>query len=117
MQPAAVGVSVKGQEIIKVAPGSQAEKAGVQPGWLLIKIDGKATPNNASSSKVFPASLLPCCVCPSVRAQIRHEYEHEYEHEHVSMEGDQRGFGCREEAGQAIQTNFPSPSCSCPRRQ
>merc|ERR1712167_523423 len=43
-QAAPVGVSVRGREIIKIVPGSQAEKLGVQLGWKISHVGGKEMP-------------------------------------------------------------------------
>jgi len=51
VEPAPVGISVKCNEVSKVTPGSQAEKAGVQLGWLCLKINGKIMPKDASGTK------------------------------------------------------------------
>ena len=48
VEPAPVGVSVKGQEVSKVAPDSQAARAGVELGWSIVQIGGQTV----SSSKV-----------------------------------------------------------------
>merc|ERR1711988_1187938 len=40
----AVGVSVKGREVTKVAPGSQAAQLGVEVGWKLSHVSGEAMP-------------------------------------------------------------------------
>merc|ERR1712093_926957 len=44
MEAAPVGVSVRGREIIKIVPGSQAEKLGVQLGWQISHVNGKEMP-------------------------------------------------------------------------
>jgi len=53
VEPAPVGVSVKGQEVIKVAPDSQAARAGVELGWSIVQIGGKTV----SNSKEITAAL------------------------------------------------------------
>lgn len=44
VEAAPVGVSVRGREIIKIVPGSQAEKLGVQLGWQISHVNGKEMP-------------------------------------------------------------------------
>merc|ERR1711903_273412 len=44
VEAAPVGVSVRGREIIKIVPGSQAEKLGVQLGWKISHVGGKEMP-------------------------------------------------------------------------
>jgi len=44
VEPAAVGVSVRGQEVVKVIKGSQAADAGVQVGWKLTNVNGEEMP-------------------------------------------------------------------------
>merc|ERR1712167_397768 len=41
MEPTAVGVKVMGRTVTKVAPGSQAERAGVLTGWEILAIGGQ----------------------------------------------------------------------------
>merc|ERR1712093_502244 len=38
------GVSVRGQEVVKVVKGSQAADAGVQVGWMLTNVNGEEMP-------------------------------------------------------------------------
>merc|ERR1711907_136257 len=45
VEPASVGVSVKGRQVVRVKEGSQAEVLGVKEGWLLSHIDGKEMPH------------------------------------------------------------------------
>jgi len=40
----AVGVSVRGREVVKVTKGSQAEELGVQAGWILSHVSNKEMP-------------------------------------------------------------------------
>merc|ERR1711988_130803 len=44
VEPAPFGVSVRGREVVKVVPGSQAEALGVKVGWLLTSIQGQEMP-------------------------------------------------------------------------
>ncbi len=48
MDPLPVGISVKGHEVSKVTPGSQAEKKGVRIGWCVMKINGKKMPKDGT---------------------------------------------------------------------
>ena len=56
VEPAPVGISVKGQEVSKVTSGSQAEKLGVQLGWLVLKVNGKVMPTK-DGTKAITAAL------------------------------------------------------------
>lgn len=40
------GLDVKGDEIIAVTPGTQAESKGVKPGWKIVMIDGNTMDDN-----------------------------------------------------------------------
>merc|ERR1711959_263534 len=44
MEGAAVGVRVKGREVVKVLPGSQAERQGVQVGWKVTRVGMEKVP-------------------------------------------------------------------------
>jgi len=44
VEPAPVGVTVRGREVTKVAPGSQAERLGVKCGWMLTSVGGVEMP-------------------------------------------------------------------------
>ena len=60
VDPAPLGVSVggsNGREVTKVAPSSQAEKAGVQPGWLVLKVNGTSIPEGPAGTKAVSKHL------------------------------------------------------------
>ena len=48
-------MSVKGQQVTKIVPGSQADTAGVQLGWLVLKVAGKVMPEDGT--KAITAAL------------------------------------------------------------
>ena len=86
VEPAPVGISVKCNEVSKVTPGSQAEKAGVQLGWLCLKINGKIMPKDASGTKARGYSKI--CVFIGLK---------------VALTGDHGGPGGGQEGGEEVQ--------------
>merc|ERR1711988_1344415 len=50
VQPAAVGVTVRGREVVKVTKGSQAEALGVQAGWRLSHVAGNEMPEGGQAA-------------------------------------------------------------------
>merc|ERR1712023_441678 len=44
VEPTSVGISVRGQMVVKVTAGSQAERLGVKIGWKLSHVNGEAMP-------------------------------------------------------------------------
>jgi len=55
VEPAPVGISVKGQEVIKVVQSSQAEKAGVKVGWVVTTINGRPTKGTKGITEALAA--------------------------------------------------------------
>ena len=56
VEPAlAVGIKVKGQAVISIVKGSQAEKIGVKLGWLLTHVAGKRTDNSSAITAALAA--------------------------------------------------------------
>jgi len=50
VEAAAVGISVKGREVVKVAKGSQAERLGVKAGWHLTHVGAEEMPTGGQAA-------------------------------------------------------------------
>merc|ERR1711977_226651 len=60
MQGAAVGVRVRGREVVKVLPGSQAERAGVRLGWKVTRIAEEEVPAGGQAAADAITEALAC---------------------------------------------------------
>jgi len=56
-RPVPFGMEFKGNEVVNVVKNSQASKLGIQKGWRVLTIDGKAAPSGHSAIQKVIASL------------------------------------------------------------